>query len=361
MILEQIQIEGFRSLKSVTWKPGRLNVLIGPNGGGKSNLLQALDLLRIAATGGLRGAILRMGGMFPLVWDGEGQKIRFDVVASSRYVAGALHYLLDLKRLATSGLFFIDERLWVEGGLSITPEAHGPETWLSNTDGDDGHEAELFRTDVRTWSIHHDMRVDNEAELRRATVSRNENRIESDGQNLIAVLHTLYTGHSEFQEFIDSAMTTAFPDDYETLIFPPAEDGRVQMRLKRKHRKRPDSTSDLSDGTLRFLLLLAILGSPDPAPLIAIDEPEAGLHPRMLPIIAAVAANTAIKSQVIFATQSPQFLDAFDKDDPLVVSIVGTNGAETILKTVAGEELKYWIENYSLGKFAFSGEAEAVL
>src|SRR5580692_9122098 len=77
MILEEIQIEGFRSLKSVTWKPGRLNVLIGPNGGGKSNLLRALDLLRVAATGGLREAILRMGGMVPLLWDGHDQSIRF--------------------------------------------------------------------------------------------------------------------------------------------------------------------------------------------------------------------------------------------------------------------------------------------
>ncbi len=353
MILEEIQIEGFRSLKSLTWKPGRLNVLIGPNGGGKSNLLRALDLLRVAATGGLREAILRMGGMAPLVWDGDAQVMHFifRVIVNGRI----LQYGLQLSRVGTTGD--------VREELKDFPDFTETGTGQISVGGLMTEIASVGRMHpaIQNWSIHNDMRVDQDAELRRATVTRNERRVESDGQNLIAVLHTLYTSDSEFEDFIDSSMSTAFPDDYEKLSFPPAEDGRVQMRLKRKHRKRPDSASDLSDGTLRFLLLLAILGSPDPAPLIAIDEPENGLHPRMLPIIAAVAANTAVKSQVIFTTQSPQFLDAFDNDDPLTVTVVGTNGSETVLKTLAGEELKHWIDDYSLGKFAFSGEAEIVL
>jgi predicted ATPase len=347
MILELIEIKGFRSLKSVTWEPGRLNVLIGPNGGGKSNLLRALDLLRVQATGNLREAVIRMGGMASLVWDGEARSIElgFRIVVEGR----VLGYWLGLARVGVAG----DVREEVRE--STTP-----------SEADGLREPELVSSgqldpSIQGWSVHQDMRVDQDAELRRAAVTRSERRVEPDGQNLIPVLHTLYTGDTEFREFIDSTMTTAFPDDYQGLSFPPAAHGRIELSLKRKHRKRPDSTSDLSDGTLRFLLLLAILGSPDPAPLIAIDDPETGLHPRMLPIIAAVAANTAVKSQVIFTTQSPQFLDAFDRDDPLTVTVVGTNGSETILKTLAGEELKHWIDDYSLGKFAFSGEAEIVL
>ena len=77
MLIQELQIEGFRSLKSVTWKPGRLNVLIGPNGGGKSNLLRALEVLRASANGELRDTTIKMGGMAPLVWDGQARKIRF--------------------------------------------------------------------------------------------------------------------------------------------------------------------------------------------------------------------------------------------------------------------------------------------
>jgi predicted ATPase len=322
MILEELQIEGFRSLKSVTWKPGRLNVLIGPNGGGKSNLLRALDLLRIAATGGLRDAILRMGGMAPLVWDGEARQIAFRVKACDD-PSPALEYELRLQRLGNTGGFTVekDELHSDPHFLFIGGRSDVPETRLSNaSERTDSERALAFQKWIKTWSIHNDMRVDQDAELRRAAVTRAEQRVEPDGQNLIAVLHTLYENDREFEEFIDNSMTTALPDDFEKLSFPPAEDGRTQLRVRRKHRKRADSSADLSDGTLRFLLLLAILGSPDPAPLIAIDEPETGLHPRMLPIVAA-----------------------------------------TEMKTIGGDDLKYWVENYSLGKFAFSGEAETVL
>lgn len=333
MILQELQIEGFRSLKSVTWKPGRLNVLIGPNGGGKSNLLRSLDLLRIAATGGLRDAIIGMGGMAPLVWDGRDTRVRLAVSAfDENSSAPNWRYQVIMNRLGSTGGFEEESQPLRKG-------------------------TERLKNRVKAWSIHNDMRVDQNAELRRATVTRSERRVHPDGQNLIAVLHTLYENDRGFEEFLDKAMSAAFPDDYDKLSFPPAEHGRTEMRVRRKHRKGTDSPADLSDGTLRFLLLATILGSTDPAPLIAIDEPEAGLHPRMMSIIAEIAANAAIKSQVIFTTHSPEFLDAFGDELP-VVTVVTSNGSETELKNIEGEELKRWVADYSLGKFAFSGEAE---
>src|SRR5271167_2679306 len=99
MILEELKIEGFRSLKSVTWRPGRLNVLIGPNGGGKSNLLAALHLLQAAEDSGLlKKVVLEMGGMAPLVWDGQAREIRFDVKATD-----APSFYLVLRRVGNTG------------------------------------------------------------------------------------------------------------------------------------------------------------------------------------------------------------------------------------------------------------------
>jgi len=331
MLIKELQIEGFRSLRSVTWKPGRLNVLIGPNGGGKSNLLRALELIRASATGSLSDAVIRMGGMAPLVWDGEARIIKFVLDLSDEVSPrGRSRYEVVLTRLGNTG-----------GFEQLPRKAHS------------------FRKGFRDWSIHNDMRVDQEAELRRATVTRSERRVAEDGQNLISVLHTLYENDGEFENFIDNAMAAAFPNDYAKLSFPPAEHGRTEMRIRRKHRKSSDSPADLSDGTLRFLLLLAVLGNPAPAPFIAIDEPETGLHPRMLSIIAEVAANAAMKTQVLLTTHAPQLLDAFGDDLP-TTTIVTSNGSESALKTVNAKDLKRWVANYSLGKFAFSGEAEAV-
>jgi len=381
MLLQELKIEGFRSLKSVTWKPGRLNVLIGPNGGGKSNLLRALDLLRAAAAGGLRDAILDMGGMAPLLWDGQAQGILFKSGISYSQPL-PLNYELQLRRIGTSGSFTrTHEHLKRLDGVEPSslllllskslgsPAESEPETLLSQSSKimpflvPPDHPGLLLletRLFFVGWAVHNDLRVDRDAHVRRAIVTRSEKRVDPDGQNLIAVLHTLYTNDRNFEEFLDKAMMAAFPDDYDKLIFPPAEHGRTEMRIRRKRRKGTDSPADLSDGTLRFLLLATILGSTDPAPLIAIDEPETGLHPRMMSIIAEVAANAAIKSQVIFTTHSPQFLDAF-RDEPPTVTVVTSNGSETELRSVGGEALKNWVRDYSLGKFAFSGEAEAVL
>src|SRR5205823_11089187 len=99
-----------------------------------------------------------------------------------------------------------------------------------------------------------------------------------------SVLHTRYSSR-EFQESVDAAMRAAFGDDYDRLVFPPAADGRVQLRLRWKSLKQEQGADQLSDGTLRFLFLLTVLDNPSPPSIIAIDEPETGLHPSMLPVV----------------------------------------------------------------------------
>ena len=100
-MLEELKIEGFRSLKSVTWRPGKLNVLIGPNGGGKSNLLRTLELFKAGAEGRLRDTIFDMGGMAPLLWAGRTNRLQFAL----RLDAGrtSFDYQFELMRLGQSG------------------------------------------------------------------------------------------------------------------------------------------------------------------------------------------------------------------------------------------------------------------
>lgn len=197
---------------------------------------------------------------------------------------------------------------------------------------------QIFQRQLADWTVYHDLDVSGGAAIRQPAVARMEKRVDPDGQNLIPVLHTLYTGDRDFKKEINSAMRAAFGDDFEELVFPPAADQRIQLRVRWKSLKREQSVADLSDGTLRFLLLLTILASPSPPPLIAIDEPETGLHPSMLPIVAEYAVDTATRSQVIFITHSPQFLDTFTSTRPTTTVAKWENG-ETALRTLAGEEL----------------------
>jgi predicted ATPase len=214
-----------------------------------------------------------------------------------------------------------------------------------------------FQQSLASWAIYHDVHVHKDALVRQPIVARLERRVEADGQNLIAVLHTLYSEDRDFKSEVNIAMRAAFGDDYEELVFPPAADQKVQLRIRWKSLKREQSVADLSDGTLRFLLLLAVLASPVPPPVIAIDEPETGLHPTMMAIVAEYAIEASRKSQIILTTHSPEFLDAFKETRPTTTVAKWSDG-ETTLTTVGGDDLEYWLREYNLGSLFRSGELE---
>ena len=179
----------------------------------------------------------------------------------------------------------------------------------------------------------------------------------ADGSNLIQVLHTLYTGERQFKQDFDLAMRAAFNDDFEEIIFPPDADQRIQLRLRWKGLKHAQSAADLSDGTLRFLYLIAILANPFPPELIAIEEPEVGLHPAMLPIIAEYARDASRHTQVILTTHSAELLDAFNEFEP-TVSVAKWVEGQTQIEVLSGDRLRYWLQDYTLGKLYRSGELE---
>jgi len=395
MKILRLDVKGYRSLKDVSWSPGDLNVLIGPNGAGKSNLLRLLELISVSAQGRLGKYIQSLGGLEPLVWDGSSESISFcaktSPVDKGRSVdRESLTYRVELARLGRSSAYRIGYELLanfhrVETGEKETPfkllerqalnarvfdeneralvaseeSISEEETLLSLASGPFTANKHIppFQAQLASWSVYHDLHVNRDAPIRQAAVTRTEKRVDPDGQNLIPVLHTLYTGDRDFKKDIDSAMRAAFGDDYDELVFAPAADQRIQLRVRWKSLRREQSAADLSDGTLRFLFLLTVLASPMLAPVIAIDEPETGLHPSMLPIVAEYAVDASQRAQVILTTHSPQFLDAFGDSPPATTVTLWSEG-ETRLKTLRGDDLKEWLKEFSLGSLFLSSELE---
>ncbi len=397
MGIQKLKVEGFRSLRDVTWEPGKLNVIIGPNGSGKSNLLRALILLQKSAQGDLPGEILRAGGIAPLLWDGQVQEmswsVKTDPVGAMRdRLREALTYELRLRQLGGGSSYRVEREMLANYYLKDRGQVAEPKKFLERTPNHAvtfdpqerklaAHEGSIpddqtllplvagpfsnpvlagFRSTLSEWSIYHDIHVNQGATIRQAAVTRMDRRVAADGQNLIPVLHTLYTGNRDFKRSIDDAMRAAFSGDYEELVFPPAADQRVQLRVRWRSLRTEQSAADLSDGTIRFLLLLAILASPTPSELIAIDEPEIGLHPSMLPILAEHAAEAAEHTQVIITTHSTQLLDAFSEMQPTTTVARWQDGA-TSLGIVDRDELARWLQTYSLGALFRTGELEAMV
>jgi len=382
MRVTELHIQGYRTLKDVRWKPGALNIVIGPNASGKSNLLKFLRLVSASARAGLNDLVLREGGMEPILWDGLGGRITFELLVDELEPPRheQYQYVASLRRLGTSASFVVDVEALVKphlgtgsgeaediyltrtqtgatyqqpnGPVSLDGrELNGSETLLGQISGltPQSPEIRTLRQFLASWAIYDDLHTESGTAIRRAVTSRFDERLDADGQNLASVLHTHYTNDVDFKDRVDEAMRAAFGEDYRGLAFPPAADQQIQLAVQWNTPKRPQSAASLSDGTLRFLCLLAVLAQPNPPGLIAFDEPETGLHPRMMRIVAEMAENAALHTLVIFTTHSTAFLDGFSKETPPTTTVVALADGQSELRTVQAEELAGWLEDYSLG------------
>jgi predicted ATPase len=389
--VQKIEIKGFRSLKNVAWEPDRLNVLIGPNGSGKSNFLRALELLRESARGKLRNAVLAEGGIVQLLWDHRASEIswmlKLESTSENPRRSEYLTYDLALRPAGLGGGFAVHRESLAYSGspnnkrtclferdptrtvtwngrkrklLPTPPTVPSDETVVSASSIFAEARIVAFGADLASFSIYHDLVTHKGTPVREAAVARVEKSLFPDGQNLVPVLHTLYTGHRDFKRVINAGMRAAFTEDFEDLEFGPAADQRIQLRVRWKSLADSISAADLSDGTLRFLMLLSVLANPQAGALLAIDEPETGLHPRMFPIIAELAASASEHSTVVMITHSPEFLDAFPSDCVPTATVAECVDGETRLSKLDRHELKRWLKEYSLGRLFRSGDLEAL-
>lgn len=395
MTITRIAIKGYRSLKDVVWEPGKLNIIIGPNGTGKSNLLRFFELLVAASSGKLARYLQKAGGIRPLLWDGKADSISFQLqltlpALDNDHWEDSYSYDVLLRPVGLEGDYLVESEslnVLVQNSMpngnelksllnrdrqSVTIYDLAGKELIVPEDSFSKRELVLataanpfagnrminaFQKALSTFTIYHDLNIHQDSLLRQPVISRYETTITPDGQNLVSVLHTLYTESRSFKSAIDSAMQVAFGSEYEELLFPPAADQRVQLRVRWRSLEREQSAADLSDGTLFFLLLMAILNNPRPPLLIAIDEPETGLHPGMLTVVAEHAVDASCRSQIILTTHSSLFLDAFSDQKP-VTTVAQWHDGETDLKVLDGEELNYWLSNYTLGSLFASGELE---
>ncbi len=394
MAIQQLDVHGYRSFREICWKPGRLNLLVGPNGSGKSNLLRLLELIADTAKGRLANA-MKPGGIVPLLWDYRAPKIlwklRIDPVDSGRDAKeDALTLKCVLEHLRNTSSYQISNDSlgnWVKyerqqekspywiftrdarrgmvydqqaGNLVPFPDADPNESLLPQiSDPRTNPIPTHTKRFLEGWRVYHDVHVERGSPMRLPATTQIAKLVEPDGSNLVSVLHTLYTGDRDFKRQINEGMRAGFGDQFEELVFQPAAAQQIQLAIQWKSSSQPHAGQDLSDGTLRFLFLLTVLASPDPATLIAIDEPEVGLHPSMLPIMAEYAAEAASRTQVVMTSHSPVFLDAFSKVGPQVTLFHWEDG-QTHLFPLTPEAMEKWLADYRLGELFTSGDLEAL-
>ncbi len=284
MKVAQLAARGFRSLRNVSWEPGNLNVLIGPNGSGKTNLVLLLKLIARSARGELGDFVLRAGGIAPLLWDRRAEELSLTLRTTSDEVdrnrapqdwtyslrlvprgregfyrvqqenLKRVQSVVFLARGASSGQVLGDKGEWIR--IKSDADTLSPEETLLGACGGPfprSRDVAAFQNDLAGWSIYDPLDTTPDSRIREPIVARYASRVDEDGGNLINVLHTQYTGNRQFKKDLDAAMTAAFGDEFEELVFPPPRirgfNSGCDGRAWRARSRRPTSRQGLSSSS----------------------------------------------------------------------------------------------------------------
>ena len=345
--IREISIEGFRSIAAVKGLKLRpINVLIGANGSGKSNFLGALDLFRIAVTRSYQMSdyVERSGGADRLLHFGSKvtSKIKFGVAFSEEFYNHFADYSIEMHQA-------VDDRLF----CSVTQKAATLPPDLARTEevaSTDELPIEFLRTKMDSWRLYHFHDTGSTSPMKKTADVHDNRQLRADGSSLAAFLFLLREKHGNDYTQIRRTVRLAAPF-FDDFVLQPSALNEEKILLEWRHRGSDAyfNASSLSDGSLRFIALATLLLQPESLrpSVILLDEPELGLHPYAITLLASLLQQAAVTSQIIVATQSPLLLDHFEPEDVLVADRV--NGATT-LRRLDGEKLTAWLEDYSLGQ-----------
>lgn len=350
--LDTITIKGFKSIGSIEkLKLGAINVVIGPNGSGKSNFIGVFSFLHAIREGHLQDYVIKAGGADKVLYFGAKVTPKLEIHIS--FAEGVNQYAITLEATGADQLYPSSETVYFWDKSHPKPYSNGlvPRgTEAAISDPNCKRIADHVRRHLDRWRLYHFHDTSSGSPMKK-TVDVNDNRyLRPDGSNLVAFLYYLREKHEASYSLIRRTVQRVAPffDDFQ---LDPQKLSPDKIRLEWRHKGSEGyfDASSLSDGTLRFMALTTLFLQPDAyrPSVILVDEPELGLHPYAITMLASLVKQASIKTQVILATQSPLLLDHFHPEDVLVADRVDGGTQFTRLESA---RLATWLEDYSLGQ-----------
>jgi len=341
--LTQLHLSGYKSIAQADLPIGPLNVLVGANGAGKSNLIGFLGLMRDLVDGQLQLHIGKAGGPDALLHYGR----KTTEALSATLTFGEHQYWLRLAPTADNRMLFANEG---DCCPPTAPQDLGHGHFESRCGSGDHPMAPALLASMRRWVLYHFHDTGADARVKQIHALNDNGYLRPDARNLAAYLLRLReTVPEHYQRILRTVRLVApFFGDFHLRPTPMNPD-MIELEWVERGQDLPFKAHALSDGTLRFICLATLLLQPqDRRPsLILIDEPELGLHPYAITVLAGLLKSTAQQNQLLVSTQSVELISECDPEDLIVVD---RHQGQSAFRRLDATALQDWLQEYSLGE-----------
>ena len=374
--ITQIVVHNLRSLVDVTLDLKSLNVMIGPNGAGKTALMEVILLLHSGANGDLSSFFDERGGFHSVISATTNQTGQPPMTVGARlapppHLGGRVtNFEVELRRLqigyaitaeslesgtaSTPGNLSNAEYAFQDGKLYTSKSANEPiplpklrssELMLTQLPTDRPFRESLrFKEFLSAIDFYPPLQVTGRAPIRLPQPLTPATKPDAEGSNLFSVLYNLRISHPETYERLLALMRQAFPG-LKRFEFPVVGAGQVTLAWYDESSKQPFYPGQLSEGTLRFLWLAAILLTPAQSSILLLDEPEVSLHPQLIRLLVALLQDYAMRSQVVVATHSSDMVRWLEPDEVIVAD---KEDGQTRFTRADTLDLAEWLAEYDL-------------
>lgn len=344
--LERLTVRGFKSIASLeNFELERLNVLIGANGAGKSNFISLFRMLAEMLDSRLQLYVKSEDGPEALLFGGRKRTFQMEV----ELYFGRNGYSFALTP-AGDQLVFAREQTYFAGDYTTKRPSLGSghvEARLPSLETN--AIASYVLPAVRSWRVFHFHDTSATAPVRHAQAVRDNLRLKPDASNLAPFLRMLREKHPNHYASIVSTIRMVAPF-FGDFVHRTDVGERVELEWREVHDPdTPRGPRQLSDGTLRFICLATLLLQPPhlQSDAILVDEPELGLHPYALAVLGSLLRQASEHKQIIVSTQSVELVNQFEPKDVIVTE---RHESGSVLRRPDGDQLKEWLEEYSLGE-----------
>jgi len=350
MKIKDISIKNYRSIRNCYRFPlNDINILIGANGIGKSNFINFFKLLKKISDSDLQSYVAENAGANNMLHFGR---------AKSEYIKGNIRftsnnaYEITLKPNDNDGLYFAEEKslyhMYTEdlgaGHLeSNLRDFVAKHPQYRSSGGVSGY----VQTGLSLFEVYHFHDTSKNSPIKK-TCDVNDNKyLRSDGSNLAAYLYYLKVKEPKCLRLIERTVSQIAPF-FDSFILEPSRLNADVIRLewKEKGSDMAFNVNHLSDGTIRMIALSTLLLQPNPSSTIIIDEPELGLHPAAINLLASLIKKCSFKSQLLISTQSVTLVNQFTPED---IIIAEREESQTIFKRLTSDDMTSWLDDYGLG------------